>query len=245
MNGGRQRSPSRNDTARDAEARADSAAGAMPQIRSLTGGTQPDPVLVTRGLWVALAFVVVLVIDGVLIGWSMAYSEPAARELAMRSLSQLCEWRPNGEEFVETFALEVHQGRWARAEEHWERTVMEFLNVKEVLLVANALEGLVIGLLVEETVCVGVALDPAGGRLHLRPGPHCATPVAGSGVLGRGAFSRLLGRSGLDRPDTRGVSAAGGIPPDFFGEGFSMAAAIATTLAAASGDTLRLASLAF
>jgi hypothetical protein len=30
--------------------------------------------------------------------------------------------------FVELFVLKVHQRRWRRAEDHWERTVLEFLN---------------------------------------------------------------------------------------------------------------------
>ncbi|MGW4641639.1 DUF6313 family protein [Sphaerisporangium sp. NPDC004334] len=30
--------------------------------------------------------------------------------------------------FVELFVLKVHQRRWDHAEDHWERTVVEFLN---------------------------------------------------------------------------------------------------------------------
>ncbi|GAA4931941.1 alpha-beta hydrolase superfamily lysophospholipase [Nonomuraea thailandensis] len=50
----------------------------------------------------------------------------------MRSLAQLHKQDEEWERFVETFVTKVHRGRWAKAEDCWERTVVEFLNTSEM-----------------------------------------------------------------------------------------------------------------
>jgi hypothetical protein len=50
----------------------------------------------------------------------------------MKSLAEVSKQGRDAKRFAETFALEVHQGRWDQAEDHWERTVAEFLNTKEM-----------------------------------------------------------------------------------------------------------------
>ncbi|MEV4364563.1 DUF6313 family protein [Nonomuraea sp. NPDC049625] len=50
----------------------------------------------------------------------------------MKSLADLHKRGGDWERFVETFVTKGHHGRWAHAEDHWERTVVEFLNTEEM-----------------------------------------------------------------------------------------------------------------
>ncbi|MEU8364888.1 DUF6313 family protein [Nonomuraea sp. NPDC048882] len=50
----------------------------------------------------------------------------------MKSLADLHERGGDWERFVEMFVTKVHRGRWPHAEDHWERTVVDFLNTSEM-----------------------------------------------------------------------------------------------------------------
>ncbi|MET9067775.1 DUF6313 family protein [Streptosporangium sandarakinum] len=50
----------------------------------------------------------------------------------MRSLAALHNGDGDEPRFVEIFVGKVHQGQWDLAEDHWERTVVEFLNIREM-----------------------------------------------------------------------------------------------------------------
>ncbi|MEU4234396.1 DUF6313 family protein [Nonomuraea sp. NPDC026600] len=50
----------------------------------------------------------------------------------MKSLADLREQGQDAKRFVETFVLKVHAGRWGEAEDHWERSVVDFLNTKDM-----------------------------------------------------------------------------------------------------------------
>ncbi|GAA3844118.1 hypothetical protein GCM10022226_79020 [Sphaerisporangium flaviroseum] len=50
----------------------------------------------------------------------------------MRSLTALHDGDGDEPRFVEIFVGKVHQGQWDPAEDHWERTVMDFLDTQEM-----------------------------------------------------------------------------------------------------------------
>lgn len=50
----------------------------------------------------------------------------------MMSLAHLHKQDAQWERFVERFVTKIHRGRWPEAEDRWERTVVEFLNISEM-----------------------------------------------------------------------------------------------------------------
>lgn len=50
----------------------------------------------------------------------------------MRSLRALYDGEGAEPRFVEAFVEKVHQDKWDAAEDHWERTVMAFLDTREM-----------------------------------------------------------------------------------------------------------------
>ncbi|MEV7011966.1 DUF6313 family protein [Streptosporangium sp. NPDC051022] len=50
----------------------------------------------------------------------------------MRALARLHDGDKDETRFFEIFVREVHSGQWDTAGDHWERTVAEFLDTKEM-----------------------------------------------------------------------------------------------------------------